>query len=134
MRVQGPARALPLLLTRRLPLTAAGTERVGVDGEANLARHWIEHTAHIADYRDAGVKMLTHHAVGTRTMSRSTSLGSTRITRGPLRYAGRWPAAMRRRSVRTLRPVRLAASVRDSNWRMDVDADIGCSLRLLPKP
>lgn len=54
-------------------------------------------------------------------MSRSTSAGSTRSTRGPLRYAGSCPAAIRRRSVRMLRPVRSAASARDSNWRRRVE-------------
>jgi uncharacterized protein (TIGR03083 family) len=49
VRVHGPARALLLVLTRRLPLSDAGAERVGVDGEADLARHWVDHTAHVAD-------------------------------------------------------------------------------------
>jgi uncharacterized protein (TIGR03083 family) len=49
VRVYGPARALLLVLTRRLPLGGAGAEQVGVDGEVDLARHWIEHTAHVAD-------------------------------------------------------------------------------------
>jgi uncharacterized protein (TIGR03083 family) len=49
VRVYGPARALLLVLTRRMSLAEAGTEQFGVDGEVALARHWIEHTAHIAD-------------------------------------------------------------------------------------
>ena len=49
VRVYGPARALLLVLTRRIPLTGAGAEQVRVDGEVDLARHWVEHTAHIAD-------------------------------------------------------------------------------------
>lgn len=49
LRVHGPARALLLLLTRRLPLAAAGAEQVGIDGKAELAQHWIENTAHVAD-------------------------------------------------------------------------------------
>jgi uncharacterized protein (TIGR03083 family) len=49
VRVHGPARSLLLLLTRRLSLTEAAAEQVGVVGEADLARHWIEHTAHVAD-------------------------------------------------------------------------------------
>ncbi len=48
VRVSGPARALLLLLTRRLPLAEAGDE-VGVDGDVDLAGHWIENSAHVAD-------------------------------------------------------------------------------------
>lgn len=55
--------------------------------------------------------------VGMRTRRRSTSAGSTRIERGPLRYAGSWPSAIRRRRVRTLKPVRSAACARVSNRR-----------------
>ncbi|MFJ3407323.1 maleylpyruvate isomerase family mycothiol-dependent enzyme [Promicromonospora sp. NPDC090134] len=43
--VTGPAGALLLTLTRRLPLA----DGVTVDGDAGLARHWLESTAHVAD-------------------------------------------------------------------------------------
>jgi uncharacterized protein (TIGR03083 family) len=42
--VRGPAGALLLVLTRRRPLTD-----VDVDGDADLARHWLDNTAHVAD-------------------------------------------------------------------------------------
>lgn len=42
--VTGPAQALLLTLTRRLPLT-----EVKVDGDAALAHHWLDNTAHVAD-------------------------------------------------------------------------------------
>ncbi len=45
--VTGPAGALLLTLTRRVPLGAA--TGVVVEGEAELARHWLDNTAHIAD-------------------------------------------------------------------------------------
>lgn len=45
--VTGPAGALLLTLTRRVPL-GAGTGVV-VEGNAELARHWLDNTAHIAD-------------------------------------------------------------------------------------
>ncbi|WP_328473390.1 maleylpyruvate isomerase family mycothiol-dependent enzyme [Actinoplanes sp. NBC_00393] len=41
--VTGPAGSLLLILTRRRPLTG-----VQVDGDAALAQHWIDHTAHDA--------------------------------------------------------------------------------------
>lgn len=41
--VTGPAQSLLLTLTRRLPLTD-----VTVDGDADLARHWLDRTAHDA--------------------------------------------------------------------------------------
>lgn len=47
--VHGPARSLLLVLTRRLPLTNGSTDHVSVDGDADLARHWLQHTAHVAD-------------------------------------------------------------------------------------
>ncbi|MEU4157389.1 maleylpyruvate isomerase family mycothiol-dependent enzyme [Actinoplanes sp. NPDC026670] len=43
--VAGPASALLLTLTRRLPL---GGHRVTVDGDAELVRHWLGNTAHVA--------------------------------------------------------------------------------------
>jgi uncharacterized protein (TIGR03083 family) len=39
--VTGPAGSLLLALTRRLPLTD-----LGIDGDADLAQHWIDNTAH----------------------------------------------------------------------------------------
>jgi uncharacterized protein (TIGR03083 family) len=49
--VTGPAGALLLTLTRRLPLTGPGDtgSGVSVDGDADLVRHWLDNTAHIAD-------------------------------------------------------------------------------------
>jgi uncharacterized protein (TIGR03083 family) len=44
--VSGPARALLLTLTRRIPFTGAGGP--GVDGDADLAAHWLDNTAHIS--------------------------------------------------------------------------------------
>ena len=44
--VTGPARSLLLVLTRRLPLSGGGA--VAVDGDAGLARHWLDHTAHVS--------------------------------------------------------------------------------------
>jgi len=43
--VTGPAQSLLLILTRRLPLAGNGA----VDGDAALAQHWLDHTAHVAD-------------------------------------------------------------------------------------
>ncbi|GIF62355.1 hypothetical protein Ais01nite_03900 [Asanoa ishikariensis] len=45
--VTGPARSLLLTLTRRLPLSSATD--VSVDGDADLVRHWLDNTAHVAD-------------------------------------------------------------------------------------
>jgi uncharacterized protein (TIGR03083 family) len=44
--VTGPARSLLLTLTRRLPLT--GTAELTVDGDTDLAQHWLDHTAHVS--------------------------------------------------------------------------------------
>jgi uncharacterized protein (TIGR03083 family) len=44
--VTGPARSLLLTFTRRLPLTEA--TGISVDGDADLARHWLDNTAHVA--------------------------------------------------------------------------------------
>ncbi|MGY2063660.1 hypothetical protein ACW9HQ_52930, partial [Nocardia gipuzkoensis] len=41
--VSGPARSLLLTLTRRVPLTD-----IGVDGDIELARHWLDNTAHVS--------------------------------------------------------------------------------------
>jgi uncharacterized protein (TIGR03083 family) len=47
--VTGPARSLLLTLTRRLPLTDREATNISVDGDTDLARHWLDNTAHIAD-------------------------------------------------------------------------------------
>lgn len=47
--VHGPARSLLLVLTRRLPLSDGPANHVGIDGDVDLARHWLQHTAHVAD-------------------------------------------------------------------------------------
>ncbi|HVX47452.1 MAG TPA: maleylpyruvate isomerase family mycothiol-dependent enzyme, partial [Mycobacteriales bacterium] len=41
--VTGPAGSLLLTMTRRLPLT-----EVSVDGDTDLARHWLDNTAHVS--------------------------------------------------------------------------------------
>lgn len=46
--IDGPAKSLLLILTRRRRLSEE-TDRVSVDGDVDLLRHWIEHTAHVAD-------------------------------------------------------------------------------------
>jgi uncharacterized protein (TIGR03083 family) len=46
--VSGPAKSLLLILTRRRRLTDEA-DRVTVDGDLELVRHWIENSAHIAD-------------------------------------------------------------------------------------
>ena len=46
--VTGPAKSLLLILTRRRQLTDE-IDHVSVDGDLDLARHWIEHSAHVAD-------------------------------------------------------------------------------------
>ncbi|GGN43633.1 uncharacterized protein (TIGR03083 family) [Actinoplanes campanulatus] len=45
--VTGPAATLLLIMTRRRPLT--GDDTIGIDGDINLARHWLDNTAHVAD-------------------------------------------------------------------------------------
>ncbi len=47
--VTGPAQALLLILTRRLPFAGRETTGITVDGDTGLAQHWIDHTAHVAD-------------------------------------------------------------------------------------
>jgi uncharacterized protein (TIGR03083 family) len=47
--VSAPARSLLLILTRRLPLTGPGAADISVVGDVDLARHWLDNTAHIAD-------------------------------------------------------------------------------------
>ena len=46
--VNGPAKSLLLILTRRRLLTDE-SEQVTVDGDLDLVRHWIENSAHVAD-------------------------------------------------------------------------------------
>lgn len=46
--VRGPAKSLLLVLTRRRPLTGGHADHVTVDGDVELARQWLEHTAHVA--------------------------------------------------------------------------------------
>ncbi len=44
--VTGPARSLLLTMTRRLPLGDGETTKINVDGDAELAQHWLDNTAH----------------------------------------------------------------------------------------
>lgn len=46
--VTGPARALLLTLTRRLPLTDRGAGDISVDGNTDLVQHWLDNTAHVS--------------------------------------------------------------------------------------
>ena len=48
MTVTGPARSLLLILTRRLPLTDREATNISVDGDADLAQHWLDNTAHVS--------------------------------------------------------------------------------------
>jgi hypothetical protein len=47
--VTGPARSLLLTLTRRLPLTDREATNISVDGDTDLAQHWLDNTAHVSD-------------------------------------------------------------------------------------
>lgn len=47
--VTGPARSLLLTLTRRLPLTDHETTTITIEGDTDLAQHWIDNTAHASD-------------------------------------------------------------------------------------
>ena len=47
--VTGPAPSLLLTLTRRLPLTGRDTTDISVDGDIDLAQHWLANTAHASD-------------------------------------------------------------------------------------
>jgi uncharacterized protein (TIGR03083 family) len=47
--VTGPARSLLLILTRRLPLTDRETTNISIDGDTDLARHWLDNTAHASN-------------------------------------------------------------------------------------
>ncbi|OXM63326.1 maleylpyruvate isomerase family mycothiol-dependent enzyme [Amycolatopsis vastitatis] len=44
--VTGPARSLLLILTRRLPLTDREATGISVDGDLDLAQHWLDNTVH----------------------------------------------------------------------------------------
>jgi uncharacterized protein (TIGR03083 family) len=44
----GPARSLLLTLTRRLPLTDREATNISVDGDTDLAQHWLDNTAHVS--------------------------------------------------------------------------------------
>lgn len=46
--VSGPARSLLLILTRRLPLTDREATNISVDGDTDLAQHWLDNTAHVS--------------------------------------------------------------------------------------
>jgi len=46
--VTGPARSLLLTLTRRLPLTDRAAAGITVEGDTDLAQHWLENTAHVS--------------------------------------------------------------------------------------
>ncbi|WP_432849349.1 maleylpyruvate isomerase family mycothiol-dependent enzyme [Amycolatopsis sp. CA-161197] len=45
--VTGPAQSLLMVLTRRLPLSDG--ETISVDGDLDLAQHWLDNTAHASD-------------------------------------------------------------------------------------
>ncbi len=47
--VTGPARSLLLTLTRRLPLTDREATNISVDGDTDLAQHWLDNTAHVSN-------------------------------------------------------------------------------------
>lgn len=46
--VTGPARSLLLTLTRRLPLTDREATDITIDGDTDLAQHWLDNTAHVS--------------------------------------------------------------------------------------
>jgi hypothetical protein len=47
--INGPARMLLMVLTRRIELTDQQAPGVTIDGDGDLVRHWVEHSAHVAD-------------------------------------------------------------------------------------
>jgi uncharacterized protein (TIGR03083 family) len=47
--VTGPAGSLLLTLTRRLPFADHEANGISVEGDAGLAQHWLDSTAHVAD-------------------------------------------------------------------------------------
>jgi MDMPI C-terminal domain len=46
--VTGPAQSLLLILTRRRPLTDREATGISVDGDTDLAQHWIDNTSHVS--------------------------------------------------------------------------------------
>lgn len=46
--VTGPAQSLLLTLTRRLSLSDRETTDVKIDGDTDLAQHWLDNTAHVS--------------------------------------------------------------------------------------
>ena len=46
--VTGPARSLLLTLTRRLPLSDLEASNISIDGDTDLAQHWLNNTAHVS--------------------------------------------------------------------------------------
>jgi uncharacterized protein (TIGR03083 family) len=47
--VTGPARSLLLALTRRQPLTGPDATDISIDGDSDLAEHWLDNTAHVSN-------------------------------------------------------------------------------------
>ncbi|MEU0093117.1 hypothetical protein [Kribbella sp. NPDC006257] len=47
--ITGPAGSLLLAMTRRLPLTDPEATRINIDGDADLAQHWLDNTAHVTN-------------------------------------------------------------------------------------
>ncbi|TDW17593.1 maleylpyruvate isomerase N-terminal domain-containing protein [Kribbella kalugense] len=45
----GPAGSLLLTMTRRLPLTDREDTGISIDGDTDLAQHWLDNTAHVTD-------------------------------------------------------------------------------------
>jgi uncharacterized protein (TIGR03083 family) len=45
----GPAGSLLLTMTRRLPLTDREATGITIDGDTDLAQHWLDNTAHVTD-------------------------------------------------------------------------------------
>ncbi len=48
MTITGPAGSLLLTFTRRLPLTNGEATDISVDGDTDLAQHWLDNTAHFS--------------------------------------------------------------------------------------
>ena len=46
--VTGPAGPLLLTMTRRLPLTDRDATNISIDGDIDLAQHWLDNTAHVS--------------------------------------------------------------------------------------
>jgi uncharacterized protein (TIGR03083 family) len=46
--VTGPAQSLLLTLTRRLPLSDREATNISVEGDTDLAQHWLDNTAHVS--------------------------------------------------------------------------------------